>query len=95
MATLTITVPNTLVPECTTIAERYLSARGITIAGMTATQKGQRYIAELLKVELVKLRREAAEASGQTSVETARDTADEQTRAAIVAAQADAEGITG
>jgi hypothetical protein len=95
MPNLTITIPTGLVPEAVTIAERFLTAKGISFAGMTSTQKGQRYLAEILKDELVKLRAGIAESDGLTSLGTARTTMETNVRTAITSAQSDGSGITG
>lgn len=95
MANLTVVVPNSLVPEYVQIAEEFMAGRKIDFSGMTATQKGQRYIAELLKDALIRHRRDFSETSGQQSVQTARDAADTALKTAITTAISDAAGVTG
>lgn len=95
MATLTVTIPNPLIPDFVIIAERLLTARKIDFSGMTNIQKGQRYIVEVLKDDLIRFRKATAESSGQASVDAARNTAEANTLTTITTAVSDATGITG
>lgn len=69
MATLTINVP---AGEVTTVllaaADEYLDARGIDRTSMTATQRAQRYVVELLKSVYIQRKQTASQATAQTTV---------------------------
>lgn len=95
MPNLTVVIPVPLVAELTVIAEALLTARGIDFSTMTATQKGQRYIAELLKDEIINARRGAAVSVAQTSLLAAQMAAITAANDAETAAKTAVTGITG
>lgn len=75
MATLSITVPNALLPTLVTAADELLDARLIDRTGMTQTQRGQRYIAEILKDVYISRTRVTAETTASSTVATTVATA--------------------
>ena len=95
MASLTVTVPNTLVAELVTIATAKLTSLGVDTKSMTSTQIGQRYIAELLKVELIKYRHDIADQTAQDAYAAALATAIAQANTTKSTAVSGAAGITG
>lgn len=82
MATLSVTIPNAMVPTLVTVATTWLNSIGIDTSGMTGTQIGQRYIAEKLKQDYI----------AQKTSEQVATSANEVT-AAIAQAKTDAAGI--
>lgn len=83
MATISLTVPDALVPILVEAAEEYLVARGIDISGLTALQKGRRYLALVLHDVVVQRKVLPATADAQTAIDAAR-----------AAAEVEADGIT-
>lgn len=75
MPALTVNIPANVVADLTAAADELLAARGISIVGMTTTQRGQRYIAEILKDVVITRRRATAQTTAQTTVDTAVATA--------------------
>jgi hypothetical protein len=74
MPDITITVPTSHVPALVRAAEAKLDALGIDRSGMTAVQKGRRYIAEVLKDVVRNDARAVAVAAAQPSIDTAVNT---------------------
>lgn len=95
MPNLTINIPAPLVADLTVIANSLLADRGIVTTGWTATQLGQRFIAELLKDQIVNYRLTTADADAGVLMNTARDAAAANVEAAKTSAATAADGITG
>lgn len=91
MATLSVTVLNGLIPDLSLAASSRATKQGVDISSMTAAQKGQWLIAELLKDEIIKVRREKSEQTVTTTVSAAQATL----LADIIQARTDVAGITG
>lgn len=68
MATLSVTVPNPLIPDLTTAVNLRAVRAGVDISAMTATQKGQWLVAELLKDEVIRVRTDAARATAAAAI---------------------------
>ena len=51
MASLSITVPDGLVPAFVQMAEAFLPGLGVDLTGMTNAQKARRYAVEILKIQ--------------------------------------------
>lgn len=71
MATLTITLPDAMVPDLLLMADALLTQKSISTAGMTATQKGQRYVAERMKDDYLNYKRQQAQAAADATIATA------------------------
>lgn len=95
MATLSLTVPNALVPDLVLAAESYLTARGISFEGLTQTQKGQLFVQELIRVEYIKFKRQQAQDNVTTSIQQAVTTGDSTISTAVNTATTAANGIVG
>lgn len=73
MPNLTISIPAALVPDLTVIAEDLFEQRKINTTGMTPTQKGQRFIVELLRDQIIKHRSFQAGLAAQVATKTVVD----------------------
>jgi hypothetical protein len=95
MAALSITVPDALVPELLVIARAQLTSRGVNFTGWTDTQVGQRWIAFLIRDQLMNTRRAAAELQMTADLNARRVSDQAQVDAVVTQANTDAATITG
>jgi hypothetical protein len=68
MATLSVTVPNALVPELAAAVKTSLDANGVATAGLTNQQLGQAYVAYELKRMIKAARRSKAQGDAQALI---------------------------
>ena len=70
MANITITIPNgDVLDTLVAAADEWLTAKGIPINGMTAAERGKRYIAEVLKDVYISRKRGGAETTAKTTID--------------------------
>lgn len=95
MANLTITIPNTLVPDLVVMCSSFLKNKNIDTTGMTNLQIGQRYMAEKMKDDYVLWTKQQADADQVQFIIDAQKTAHDNVQRATRDAALNSGGITG
>lgn len=95
MTNLTITVPNTIVPEMVLIAKRFLDLKEIDYKGLTNAQIGQKYLSEIMKDALIEYRKQETIKSQLSEYEVAIAARKLALKTSEESALLDASGISG